>query len=112
MAQAKSGLRYSIYHRTLKNVNAVNSRLYGIFSLSADDLGDDEQPKAVTYVSQRVLGRMEIVKVGDLTDKNMVTIRIDNIEITLSTWILSWKIRRHRTSEFIARADIATLPVS
>ena len=34
MAQAKSGLKDSIYHRTLKNVNAVNSRLYGIFSLS------------------------------------------------------------------------------
>ena len=50
--------------------------------ITADDLGDDEQPKAVTYVRQRVLGRMEIVKVGDLTDKNMVTIRIDNIEIT------------------------------
>ena len=50
--------------------------------ITADDLGDDEQPKAVTYVRQRVLGRMEIVKVGDLTDKNMVTIRNDNIEIT------------------------------
>jgi len=31
---------------------------------------------------------------------------------SLSTWILSWKIRRHRTSELITRADTATLPVS
>jgi hypothetical protein len=48
----------------------------------ADDLGDDEQPRAVTYVRRRVLGRMEIVKVSGLTDRNMVTISIDNIEIT------------------------------
>ena len=33
-------------------------------------------------------------------------------QVSLSTWILSWKIRRHRTSEPITRADTATLPVS
>lgn len=48
----------------------------------ADDLGDDEQPRAVTYVRRKVLGRMQILKVSSLTDRNMVTIRIDNIEIT------------------------------
>ena len=48
----------------------------------ADDLGDDEQPRAVTYVRRKVLGRMQILKVSSLTGRNMVTISINNIEVT------------------------------
>ena len=48
----------------------------------ADDLGDDEQPRAVTYVRRKVLGRMQILKVSSLTNRNMVTISINNIEVT------------------------------
>ena len=33
-------------------------------------------------------------------------------QVSLSTCKYSWRIRRYRTSELIARADTATLPVS
>jgi hypothetical protein len=76
----------------------------------ADDLGDDEQPRAATYVRQRVLGRMEIVKVSGLADRNMVTISIGNIEITniynkvaKTTKLLSTFRRLVDTREHISR---------
>ena len=50
MAQAKSGLRDLIYHRTFKNVNAVTSRLYGIFSLSV--CGQQVKPATTTPLSR------------------------------------------------------------
>jgi hypothetical protein len=34
MAQTESGLRGFIYHKTLKNVNAVTSKPYGTYLLS------------------------------------------------------------------------------
>ena len=85
-----------------------------------NDLCGDAKHRAATYLRQRALERMEMAKVNGLTNRNMVAISVGNIEITsiynkmisLSIWILSWRIRRHRTSELITRADTATLPVS
>ena len=48
-----------------------------------DNLGNDEQPRAVTCVAQRALGRTDIDKISSLTDRNMVATSIDNTEITI-----------------------------
>lgn len=48
--------------------------------MKADDLGE-EQPRSVTYVKQRILERMVIVKVSRLTDRNIVTTSINTIGV-------------------------------